>query len=205
MTTPSYPTALVYLDEVLEHLNLQDTNAQYDVELQGFIDAATAYIEGLTGPIVPRTISESHDGGAPAIVLYHPPVLSISSVIEYVGPVAYPLTQVELGQDIGQYSYTLDDPRSGVLHRRYTGGLAGSFFPGSGNITVTYLAGQASVPADIRMAVLQDIAGLYQSQNTTNPYFGSTDAGKQPLNPIGLFPRVEAILSAPSSRTPAIA
>lgn len=206
MTQPTGPTSLVTLDDVKAHLNIDPNVTDGDTELQGFIDAATAYIQSLTGPIVPRQFTETHSGGGSTIVLRNAPVLQVDSVVEYVGPTGYTLTRADLGTDGGAYSYSLDDPRAGIIRRRWNGGLVGAFIGGERNVLVTYWAGQASVPADIRMAVLQDIAGLYQpSQMGTNPYGSDTALGNAPLNPMNLFPRVAEILSATSTRTPSIA
>lgn len=202
MTTPE---PLVDLDDVKAHLNLGATDTSGDAELLGFIEAASAYIQNITGPIVARTFTEVHSGGGPTIVLNHPPVSSIVSVVEYVGPTGYTLTDSELGATTGAYAFSLDNPSTGVLTRRYNGGIAGRFMGGYRNIVVTYVAGLPYVPADIRMAVLQDIAGLYQPSQlgTANPY--NAELGNGPLNPIGMFPRVAEVLSAPVKRTPSIA
>lgn len=197
---------LVTLQEVKDHLNISDTSQ--DGELFGFITAAAAYVQNITGPILPASYTEVHDGRGPSIVLYNPPILSVTSVIEYVGPVAYTLTQAELGtgDDTGQFSFSLDNPNAGIITRRYTGGIVGNFAPGVSNVQVAYVAGRAALPPDVRMAILQDIAGLFQtSQLAPNPYFNNPNMGNTPLNPIGLFPRVEAILTASAHRSPAIA
>jgi len=200
------PTSLVTLSDVKDHLNLDVNDTSQDIELQGFIDAATAYIQGLTGPIIQQTFTEVHSGGGPTICVYHPPIVSVTEIVEYVGPVGYTLTEAELGQPSGTYSFSVDDPRSGIIRRRWQGGFAGPFISGDHNIKVTYVAGQDTVAADIRMAVLQDIAGLYQpSQLGSNPYYDNGQAtGNAPLNPVGMFPRVAAILSDTSKRTPGI-
>lgn len=203
------PTQLVSLTDAMSHLNIPNSQDFDTTELQGFIDAATAYIQRFTGPIVAQTFTETHNGGGPTVVLRNPPVLSIQSVTEYVGATGYTLAAVNLGDaNIGAYSYTLDDPETGVLRRRWNGGIAGPFVGGDSNVVVTYTAGRSSVPADIRMAVLQDIAGLYQpSQLGGNPYDAAqgVSAGNAPLNPIGMFPRVTEILADGAKRSPAIA
>lgn len=206
MTSPGEP--LVDLGEVKDHLNIPSTDTSNDGELQGFIDAASAYIQSLTGPIMARTYSEIHSGGGATICLFNPPVLSVTSVVEYIGATGYTLTQVGLGDATGTYSFSLDDPLSGIIRRRYSGGFVGRFAGGDHNIAVTYVAGQTSIPPDIRMAVLQDIAGLWQpSQNgPSDPMFPAMGgAAGVRANPVGMFPRVAEILTQPSMRGPAIA
>jgi hypothetical protein len=202
----SAPAPLVDLTDVKAHLNINPADTSNDAELSGFIDAATAYILNLTGPIDATQYTEVHSGNGPAIVLRNVPVVSVQSVTEYIGPTAYVLTQSELGAATGAYAFSLDNPQAGVLTRRYNGGIVGAFAGGVRNIVVTYTAGRGYVPADVRMAVLQDIAGLFQpSQEGSNPYYANAAAGNAPLNPIGMFPRVTEILSAPTRRTPSIA
>jgi hypothetical protein len=197
-------TALVTLDEVKTHLHI--STDVHDDQIQGFIDAATAYIQGLTGPIVAQSFTETHCPGGEFIVVYHPPVLTVESIVEYVGPNAYPLTQVDLadGAGIGTYSFTIDNARGGILRRRWNGGIPGRFV--GNDVIVSYTGGQGSVPADVRMATLQDISGLWQpSQNNSNPYGSDADLGNAPpTNPVNMFPRVAAILSGPSTRVPGI-
>lgn len=206
MTDPTGPTEIVSLEETIAHLTLDDDTDLDEDKLQGFIDAATTYIQGKTGPIIPVQFVEVHNGGGPTIVLRNAPVLQVDEVIEYVGPVPYTLTAAELGINPGQYTYSLDNPAQGILARRYSGWQVGAFSPGKRNVKVTYWGGRATVPADIRMAVLQDIAGLYQSsQLGSNPYGAWGEAGNGPLNPMSIFPRVAAILDTPAMRGPAIA
>ena len=207
MTQPSGPTELVTLSDVTAHLNIDNPTADQQNELNGFINAATAYIQSFTGPIIPQQFTETHNGGGTTIVVYNPPVMQIDSVVEYIGPTGYTLTRADLGTDGGTYAYSLDDPRAGIIRRRWNGGIVGPFIGGERNVLITYWGGQSAVPADIRMAVLQDIAGLYQpSQLGTNPYGGNDPSlGNAPLNPIGMFPRVAEILSATARRAPSIA
>lgn len=214
MTQPSGPSSLVSLDDVYTHLNIPDADQSSGLgtKLQGFIDAATAMVEYVTGPIVPAQFVENHDGGHEIIALYNPPIMRVDSVVEYVGPVAYPLELVTLGQGngIGPYSYTLDDPASGVIRRRWAGGIVGSFIGGNRNVAVTYWSGRATVPADVRLATLEDIRGLYtQTQYGSRAGGAGGGAGSDswtqgPGNPIGTFPRLSALLEAPS-RAPTIA
>jgi len=197
---------IVTLSDVHEHLNIPDDDVSHDIELLGFIDAAEAIITYSVGPVDETTFTEVHSGGGPTIVLDNPPVLSVVSVVEYVGPTAYVLTQAELGSPTGAYSFSLDDPAAGIICRRYTGGLAGNFAGGYRNVQVIYTAGRTSVPGDIQMAVLEDLAGLYQqSQQGGRPSFsGSAEEETWSAGPVHLFPRLAMILTGPS-RTPSIA
>lgn len=199
------PEPLVDISDIKDHLSIAPSDSSQDGKLMGFAEAASVFVQNITGPIIPITITESHNGGGPTICLNNPPILSIASVTEYVGLVGYPLTQTDLSTDGGAYAYSLDSPGSGVLRRRY-GNLAGPFMGGSDNIVVTYTAGLANVPADIRMAVLQDIAGMFQPSQLgpqSQMFMGGEPEADVP-NPIGLFPRVAAVLAAATMRAPSI-
>lgn len=207
------PTVLVTLADVHTHLQIPLSNTTYDTQLQGFIDAATAYVQFQTGPIINQTYTEVHSGGGPTIVLDNPPLISVTSVIEYIGLSAYTLNPAELGTDGGFYAYSIDDPNAGILCRRYAGGLAGSFAPGYRNIAVVYTAGLTSVPGDVRMAVLEDLRGLFTQTQYGGPSasfggdIGDTsqdDWNESMNNPVGSFPRLAALLQGPS-RTPSLA
>lgn len=185
---------LVTLDDVHDHLNIPYSDYSHDTELQGFIDAADDLIPYDTGPLVPTVITgEVHNeaAGRDRIVLYETPVISVEAVNEYVGPQVRALTSQPLGtSSFDNYGYSLDDLNHGVLYRRIGSGMLGSFF---GYVTVDYTAGRATVPAGIRMAVLEDIRGLYQqTQLGGRPAFGSSGAEDDTWNvgPMHMFPRL---------------
>lgn len=197
---------LVTLEDAKEHLNITDST--HDVELQGFIDASTQFVTYITGPVVPTTFTnEVHDGGWPTIVLFNPPIISVQSVTEHLGPTSYALSLQPPGSTSDNYGYSLDDPESGILVRRSGAGTPMAFWGGRRSVVVTYLAGRATVPADIRMATLEDLRGLYQqTQQGGRPSYGSNVASDDSwsVGPMRLFPRLEALLEGPS-RTQSIA
>lgn len=201
-------TALVGIDEVFDWMNTPQSQ-QGDIadKVQGVIDAATAFVQFETGPIVPVTCTETHSGGGPTIILDNPPVLSVTSVVEYIGTTAYPLTAAELGAPTSVYSYSLDNPEMGILTRRFNG-LVGNFVGGPMNIEVVYVAGRTSVPGDVRMAALEDIRGLFTQTQYGGQLAGITNDQDQwsetAMNPILAFPRLAALLQGPT-RTPSIA
>lgn len=191
---------LVALADVHDHLNIPAADTTHDVELQGFIDAVSSLIVYSTGPMSPLVITgEVHHeaAGRDRIVLYETPVISVQQVVEYVGPQARPLTSQPLGSaSFDNYGYDLPDLASGVVYRRIGSGLLGTFF---GYVTVSYTAGYQALPADVRLAVLEDIRGLYQvTQQGGRPAFGqNTGAGEEPagVSPTHLFPRVQQLLA----------
>lgn len=202
-------TALVTLDDVRAHLNVPDEDDSHDVELQGFIDAATAQVQYWTGPVIPTTFTdEVHDGGYPTVALFNPPILTVASVTEYIGTVAYQLTAQPPGSTVDNYGYSLDDPLAGILVRRDGAGCPTRFMGGPRSVVVSYTAGLAAVPGDIRLATLEDIRGLYQqTQQGGRPSFGGGGGGPDDIwssDPIRAFPRLAALLDGPG-RTPSIA
>jgi len=196
------PTALVTLAETRAHLNFT-ADTSHDTELQGFIDDVQPVIEDIVGPVVNATFDEWYDGGAQVISLRHRPIVSVTSVTEYVGTSTYPLTQIAT-PDLGStYSYTFEP--GGRLIRRSSGGLR-AFASGAGNVHVVYVAGRAAVPANVRLATLELIRHLYQlSQQGGRPSFGA--AGEEgPWAPAGFAVPTRVIeLLSPNRRHPSIA
>jgi hypothetical protein len=204
MPTPTYPTAIATLDDVHDFLQIPSSDTSRDVALQMYLDAATAYVTKVLGPIVPRSFAEVHNGGADVIVVFNPPILTVTSVTEYIGAVAYPLTQAELGADTCQYSFSVDNPDQGIIRRRYTGGFVGLFAGGLGNVQVIYMGGFASIPADAKLALLTDIQGLWNtSQQGGRPDFNGGDSTGAWTAPMNAFPRLANTLTA-TQRVPAI-
>lgn len=191
-------TSLVSLGDVKAHMNIPTTDVSNDVELQGFIDAATDLIPYDTGPILPTPIvGEVHNEavGRRAIVLYNSPILTVESVTEYVGTQTYVLTAQPSGAPgYDNYGYSFDDPFQGILHRRLGWGILGAFL---GYVVVSYTAGYGQIPPGIRLAVLEDIRGLYQqTQLGGRAAFASSGAEDDSwtAGPLNLFPRLDNLL-----------
>lgn len=208
MPLPYSGTPLATLADVHAHLNIPTTDTAHDAELQGFLDAASDLVQYDTGPITSTVITgEVHNeaAGADRIVLFNTPVISIQSVTEYVGPQVRTLTSQPLGSaDYDNFGYDIPDLYQGVVYRRIGSGVLGSFF---GYVIVSYTAGLASVPPAVRLAVLEDIRGLYQqTQLAGRPAFGGAGAEDDAWTggPLNLFPRLEMLLHK-YARTQAIA
>ena len=155
--------ALVTLGDTKLQLNIPTSDTTQDVELLSYIDAATAVVEWITGPITPRQyVNEVHDGGYPFVMLFNPPVLSVDSVIEYLGRIAYTITPQPLGSTVDNYGYSLDAPATGKLTRRSGAGTPMSWLGGRSSVIVSYTAGRVAVPADVRLAALLDIQDVWQ-------------------------------------------
>jgi hypothetical protein len=139
VTTPAPP---VDLDEVKEHLNIAGTTQ--DFELASFVQAAITRLEHEVGPLTPRSFTEMHPPGR-IIALRKTPVVSVESITGTT------LTVWDLDT-----STALIYPRAPWLG-----------FYGFGRITVTYTAGFVTVPADVRMALLELVRHLWTTQRGT--------------------------------------
>lgn len=147
----AYPTEIVTLADVQQHLGVTGDGAR----LQTFIDGLTSALEFVAGPVIPRTITgEVHNGGVDHIMLRVTPVLSVDAVSEYLGLTDYPLSSQPLGATSSMWGYSLDDPSTGLVVRRSSVGMPMPFLGGPRMISVDYTAGRATVPANIKLAML---------------------------------------------------
>lgn len=170
---------IVSLDAVLEHLNLQD-DGSHDDELQTFIDAVTAHVEKAWGATLPSaTITEIglvvNLDGTLRLMPSKTPVLAVASISDGV-------TTHTTGFTVTADGYVEHDNLYG--DRRWT---------------IIYTAGFDEIPADLKLAALEDIRGLYQPGQIGPPAafgaFGieSTDTGVT-YRPVRMWPRVDAWL-----------
>ena len=209
LVTATQPGRLVGLGEVRDHLNIPSTDRTHDAELLRMLDGITPVVESITGPVVQRVIqNETYDGGNFFISLRHRPIVSVQSVVEYRGPIPYPLQQVTT-PDLGTiYSYMVEP--GGRIVRRTVGGGITPFPPGADQVFVSYTAGYSQVPANIRLGALELLRVNYQqTQQGGRPAYGTGSglsddyAGYQML---GFFvPNRVRELLAPSRRHPSIA
>lgn len=137
--------ALVTLEEAKRQLGITGTSE--DVELQTYIDALPAVIEGFVGVVEQREITDQVAGGRPALAVLHPPLVSVTS-LSGVG-VTYLADSLEL------------DSTAGVITQ-----ASGGVFP-AGTYTVTYTAGRPSVPPTIKLAALVLLQHLWRTQRAT--------------------------------------
>lgn len=155
------PVDIIALQDAKDFLNI--TTPDTDVELATFVTAASQMwvSRGLPGNTT-STLDEWYDGGSPRISLRHVPVVSVSSVVETIGTIAYTLTQVDPGVSSSAWTYSVD-LTTGLLVRR-SAGIATSFYPGVRNVHVTYVAGMAAIPADIAQAIKLLVKHLWTTQ-----------------------------------------
>jgi len=198
----SEPTAIVTLDDVKQFIGIPATQGSRDLVLQRYIDAATKWATYVSDAVIPETFTnEVHSGGGPTIVLFNTPILSVSSVIEYVGTTAYTLTQSEAGTS-QTYGFSIDNPSAGILSRRWNG-MVGNFMPGRNNVMVTYKAGYEVIPADIATYVLMDIQVLYNSSQQGRRQGNNGGEQFTATLPLNAFPRLASLMQS-SRRTSAV-
>lgn len=173
----------VTLAEAKTHLNM--TGSSNDAELQRFIDVAETAIGNRVGPLTPVSVTEKHNGGASVIVLRQPRAVSLTSV-SYADGTTSTLSDYDLDTD------------TGILYWNY--GTAGYFGGPARNVTVTYMAGWASVPEDLRQAVKELVRHLWETQRGANsgarPGFADTE-DVQTGGDFGSWPPRVAQLVAP--------
>jgi hypothetical protein len=170
--------ALVTLEQVAAALNLGDTEfTSHALELELFIDAAEQHALSRGVILTPTEYTEKARFSGLEILPRRWPVISVASIVDDNGT-EY-TDDFTVGDDL--YSFTHDSVLSGTW-------------------TITYTAGYASVPADLTLAALEDIRGLYQpGQVGPLAAFGAfgvenTDTGPT-YRPVRQWPRIDAWIS----------
>lgn len=161
---PIIASPIITTQEAKDFLNITVTT--FDSELALFVQAASQMITNRIGVVTGSpTVDEWHDGGSDRIVLRNQgPIASVTSVTETYGSVTRTLTQVTIdsGSAGDAYSYSVDLNR-GLLVRRASG-VAVAFAAGVRNVHVTYVAGYATTPEDIKQAAKVLVKHLWQTQ-----------------------------------------
>jgi hypothetical protein len=179
-------TTVLTVAEAKLHLG-QTGTTQYDTVIGDLIDTAVGVVEGIVGPLSPKTFSETYSGGSPVIILRHVPVLSVTSIVESWGATNYTLTNEPVGGASDQYGYDIESPKSGQIVRRTVGGYPFPFFPGMGNIAITYVAGRTSVTPKQKLAVVRQLRLLWADYQS-----GRTAKGNSPQQrAAGPFPSID--------------
>jgi hypothetical protein len=134
-------------------LTLEDAKAQLDittdtedVELEAYIEALTAPIERIVGPVEIRSFTETVEGRGASLCLSNIPAVALTSVVP----------TVDDGDPLELSRLHLDGA-TGIV--RYRGGsFAGTLW------TVTYTAGRAEVPPTINLAARILLQHLWRTQ-----------------------------------------
>lgn len=192
---------LVNLDEVQVHLGITTTGAPApsatdNAMLSRMITAATPVIEKIAGPCTPQAFTEQHDGEDHEVILRRYPVLRIVSCKEYrYGSDVLDLVESTPANPVDGYQL---DKETGTLTRVYTGGYVRSWWPGSRNIVVSYQAGRAAVPSNVKEATLELLAHWWRLRKAGAHKFtppGSEGAGGFVVPAYGVPRRVSEIIA----------
>lgn len=142
--------AIVTLAEAKAHLNIAPDQTGDDIELQVYVDAATAAIEKELGRVVDRrTIVDQCDfaAGVRQFLVRSVPVISLTSIVSLDGTLSW---------SVGPSVMRVDGP-SGLVTV-----LSGP--PVSGSVLVAYEAGETAAPANERLAAKIIIQHLWETQ-----------------------------------------
>lgn len=170
---------VVTMDEVLSHLNMA-ANPPADLsELELFIDAATAHVSYRFGEFPARSYTEDIDVVDDGVGTHR----------YWLRPKRFPITAVTSATNESGVAYATDFVVStDAEHFRHPSITGGRW-------TVVYTAGEAA-PADLKLAVLEDIRGLYQPGQIGPPAsFGAFDIDDSPtgsFRPVNQWPRIDA-------------
>ena len=142
--------AIVTLAAAKAQLNINSTDTSEDIELQGYVDAATAAVETQLGQVVdPRTVVDQLDfpGGVTSFLLRSAPVISLTSLVALDGATTWTVGSSVMHVDALSGCVTV---------------LSGP--PVIGSVLATYQAGYTVVPANIRLAALIIVQHLWETQ-----------------------------------------
>ena len=195
---------LISLSDLRDELNIANTSK--DAKLRRWLKAATEVVENVTGPIRAHTTVDLFDGGTRQVVLSTRWVSSITSVVDGVGPAARTLTE-QSGSLTDPYGYSWDRVTNTITRRTGGGGVA-LFQPGPAAVTVTYVAGLTTIPADIQLATAELIKHWYRKSEVPGRGAGfgaaaSDDVGMTPGN--YMLPNAVMELLDPWRRPPEVA
>jgi hypothetical protein len=187
---------LVGLTEVKNYpgVRIPADDFKHDQTLLGYIDAVRSLIEFETGPIIPQFFDEWHDGGHSWITLRHrprvipgmTPLLRLAACSEYNGPIEWSLAIIS-SPDQGQLYSCMVDPQLGRVVRRTAGGGTQPFPNQPQAVHVIYEAGQEAIPANIRLAALEQIAHWHSTNQPIGKGFMRPDDEEGGRPAVGLL------------------
>lgn len=150
---PADPGYILSLSTAKAALNMSSSSTADDEELRSLIEAVTRVIEDYRGEVIARrTVTEKITPSSwRRLLLSYVPVISVTSVTRAVDGFTWSPTDL-----------TIADPAVGYVDAALT---APAFY---GELTVTYVAGQAIVPANYTEAAKIIVQHLWQTQRMPN-------------------------------------
>lgn len=189
--TPSY---LVSLADAKRYLNI--TTSTNDEELRTFIESATQVVEDIVGPVVVRTVTETHTRPGRVIILQQPPIISLISLTSSItGGLGYDASVLDI------------DPVTGIVRRLDGLPLGSRAWVSPVPLRAVYTAGRPIVPAAISMAANVIIDHLWETQRGHAQGVRPTPGGGRSSpkkGPAPTLPHRALELLRPFRRTPAV-
>lgn len=155
---------LLTLAEARAALNDTEVDASDDSEIENYVAAVSRFLDWMYGPIVQRSVTESHDGGRSCIVLAQRPVSSVTSVT---------VDGVALSASDWHAERSSDDRSllSGEISRMSGTSRGGVFEFGVDNVDVVYTAGRfadrAAVDGRFRQAAVLTLQHAFRAEQRT--------------------------------------
>lgn len=165
---PSDPRFIISLPDAMNALGLTTTDPAQIDDLRLYIAAATPVIEGIIGPVVTQTITQTVDGNVWAIPLWQKP-LAITSITE-VG--------VTITEYVVDYSAGLVYAGKTFARRRWQ--------PGSQTVVITYTTAPNALAQNIRLAARELVRHWWQiGKQGTRPLNGNLPVSGEAWAPSG--------------------
>lgn len=138
--------ALTTVDDVANMLRWSDEEkTKYQGQIPAYIAAATLAVEGEVGPVEPRTVAHTADGG-PSVALPYWATLVSSVTVD--------------GAAVSGWVADLD---AGIVY--------GPFAPGRQNVVVTFTTGYTVVPEDAKLATTMVVCDMWAIASQRAPSF----------------------------------
>lgn len=178
---------VISLQQALDAISMTGSGAQHGEMVQTFLSGISEALDNVAGPIRWRTVTdELHDPDGGLVTLEYTPVVSVTSVTEYVSGAATVLTAESL-TTAGDFLL-----RDDSLYR--TSGFGA--FRWQGRVKVTYVAGRyenlTDVPARYQLAAMQVISRMWPQYSSAwsrgGDVFGAPEGG------VGFFRSVEPVV-----------
>lgn len=142
---------------------LRKSSTADDVQIQEYIDALTGPMEAYCGPIIARSVTEWPESeGSAVLMLDQTPIISVTSLTEYRGNVAYPYTEITDPTSGGLYTFIVDPTLDGKVTRVFNGGRN---LPFTGPVKAVYQVGLAVIPPNYTLAGKLLVQALWRTQN----------------------------------------
>lgn len=138
--------------------------SEVDAQLQTYVDAATKVVEDIVGPIEPVDVTETVDGGVRVIVLANRDVSGVAITVDDAALAGTDFT-VDAALGIVYATSELDCTR---------------FATGYRNVVITYTVEMDPVPANLILAVKEELRFLWQlGQQGNRPSFGDAPEAEE--------------------------